>query len=214
MIKTIIVGAGTYGQVYAEYIKETKMYNIIAFLDDDVSKQDLNILGIPVEGPISKLEEFEDKESIAVFVPIGNNGTRVRILKHAQKYSYQTPGFIHNTVQIHSTVKVGSCVYILPGTQIMPYTNIEDYVMISMGVNIAHHAALGSGCFLSQGVNVGASINIGENAFIGIASTLMTGIKFIGKGVIVGAHSLVNTDIPANVIAYGVPAKVIKEIGE
>jgi len=36
----------------------------------------------------------------------------------------------------------------------------------------------------------------------------------IGKNSIVGAFSFVNKDIPDNVIACGVPAKVIKKINE
>ena len=34
----------------------------------------------------------------------------------------------------------------------------------------------------------------------------------IGENSIVGAHSFVNVDIPDNVIAFGVPAKVIRKI--
>jgi len=34
----------------------------------------------------------------------------------------------------------------------------------------------------------------------------------IGENSIVGAFSFVNTDIPDDVVAYGVPAKVIKKI--
>jgi acetyltransferase-like isoleucine patch superfamily enzyme len=34
----------------------------------------------------------------------------------------------------------------------------------------------------------------------------------IGKNSIVGAHSLVNKDIPDNVVAFGVPAKVMRKL--
>ena len=34
----------------------------------------------------------------------------------------------------------------------------------------------------------------------------------IGKNSIIGAGSLVTKDIPANVVAYGFPAKVIKSL--
>jgi len=32
----------------------------------------------------------------------------------------------------------------------------------------------------------------------------------IGENAIIGAHSFVNKDIPANCVAYGVPAKVVR----
>lgn len=210
MDKAIIIGAGTYGQVYAEYLKDTKQYDIIAFLDDDKSKHQLKINDIPVIGSVSKLHDFDNRAEIAVFVPIGVNSTRIRILNFARKLLFKTPGFIHPTAQIHSTVRIGVSVYILPGTQIMPHTIIEDNVMISMGVNIAHHTRLGNGCFLSQGVNVGASIEIGVNAFLGIASTIMTGIKSVGKGTTIGAGAVIIRDVPDYAVVVGNPGKIIK----
>ncbi len=210
MDKAIIIGAGTYGQVYAEYLKDFLEYDIIGFLDDDISKHNTEIYSIPVIGNVSQLEHFEGKNGIAVFVPIGNNKTRVRIINKAKKYGFITPSFIHPTTQIHHTVKIGAAVYILPGTQIMPHTIIEDCVMISMGVNVAHHTKVGKGSFLSQGVNVGALINIEAYTFIGIASTIMTGIKSIGKHVIIGAGSVIIRDIPDNCTVIGNPGRIIK----
>ena len=34
----------------------------------------------------------------------------------------------------------------------------------------------------------------------------------VGENAVVGAFSFVNKDIPANVVALGVPAKVVREI--
>ena len=210
MDKAIIVGAGTYGQVYAEYISETGNYELIGFLDDDVAKHTNLINGIPVIGSISLLNVLENKETISVFVPIGNNKIRLSVLSTAENLGFQTPSFIHPSVQIHKSVNIGKAVYILPSTSIMPHTIIEDYVMISMGVNIAHHTILGKGCFLSQGVNVGASIKIGSMSFLGIASTIMTGIRNIGSNTIVGAGAVVLKDVIDNVVVAGVPAKIIR----
>ena len=36
--------------------------------------------------------------------------------------------------------------------------------------------------------------------------------EVIGKNSIIGAHSLVNKDIPDNVVAFGVPAKVVRSL--
>lgn len=211
MDKAIIIGAGTYGQVYAEYIKDTGKYALSGFLDDDVSKHNSLINDVPVLGKVSLLNSLPNKEKTAIFVPIGNNETRLSILHLAESLGYLTPCFVHPDVQIHHSVKIGKCVYILPSTSIMPHTVIQDYVMVSMGVNIAHHTIIGRGSFLSQGVNVGASISIGEKSFLGIASTIMTGIKGIGQNTFIGAGAVVIKDLPDNVVAAGVPAKIIRQ---
>lgn len=56
-------------------------------------------------------------------------------------------------------------------------------------------------------------INIGNNVFIGYGSIILPGVN-IGDNVVIGAHSVVSKDIPSNVVAAGVPAKIIKPISE
>lgn len=207
MRKAIIVGAGVYGQVYAEYLK--KEYEIVAFVDDDEKIIGRIINNIKVIGNIESSINNIDR-NISVFVPIGNNIVRMNILKSLEKNGFETPSFIHPSTIIHDSVKIGKAVYILPGTNIMPCTELKNYVMISMGVNIAHHNMIEEGCFFSQGTNIGASINIGKRAYFGIGSTIMTGVKNIGENSLIGAGSVVIKDVPANAVVAGVPAKILR----
>lgn len=57
------------------------------------------------------------------------------------------------------------------------------------------------------------TIDVGENCFIGARSTILPNVK-IGNNTIIGAGSLVNRDIPDNVIAAGNPCKVICTLNE
>lgn len=56
-------------------------------------------------------------------------------------------------------------------------------------------------------------ITIEDNVWVGAGVHIMGGIT-IGRNSIIGAGSVVTKDIPANVIAGGVPCKVIREITE
>lgn len=56
-------------------------------------------------------------------------------------------------------------------------------------------------------------IHIGENVWLGGNVTVLPGVS-IGENSIVGAGSIVTKDIPANVIAVGNPARVLREITE
>ena len=58
---------------------------------------------------------------------------------------------------------------------------------------------------------VPSKIYIGNNVFIGMHCKVMKGVS-IGENSIVGAGSIVTKDIPKNVVAVGVPCKVIKTI--
>lgn len=54
-----------------------------------------------------------------------------------------------------------------------------------------------------------ANVVIGDHVWIGTRAIIMKGVT-IGEGAIIGAGSIVTKDIPANSIAVGVPAKVIR----
>ncbi len=56
-------------------------------------------------------------------------------------------------------------------------------------------------------------IKIGKNVWLGSGVQVMPGVT-IGDNSVIGAGSIVTSDIPANVVAYGSPCKVVREIGE
>ena len=64
-----------------------------------------------------------------------------------------------------------------------------------------------------KGFQYNASVRIGKNCWIGAGALIMPGVT-IGDNSVIGAGSVVTKDIPANVIAVGNPAKVLREINE
>lgn len=56
-------------------------------------------------------------------------------------------------------------------------------------------------------------VHIGRNCWIGAGVLIMPGVT-IGDNTVIGAGSVVTKDIPANVLAFGSPCRVQREIGE
>lgn len=209
-MKSIIIGAGTYGEVYLAYLQEAGV-EIIGFLDDNKDLHGSLVKGIRVLGSIDLLPYLRDVYQVeAVYCPIGNNKLRTQFLSLAKHLGYQIPNFIHSSVIISPSVVLGEGVYILLNTSIMPYVTIKNYVMISMNSNIAHHSVLEEGTFISTGVNFGASIVAHKYSYIGISATIMTGVKELGEDCLIGAGAVVIKDIPDNAVVAGVPAKILR----
>jgi acetyltransferase-like isoleucine patch superfamily enzyme len=88
------------------------------------------------------------------------------------------------------------------------------YINAKYGVSIETGAQIGSHCSIysiSTINNKKGKVVLKKNCKIGSHSVIMPGVT-IGENSIVGALSFVNKNIPSNVVAYGIPVKIIKKL--
>lgn len=91
-----------------------------------------------------------------------------------------------------------------------------SYINAKYGVTVEDEVQIGSHCSIysvSTIDNKQGKVTLKKNCKIGSHSTVLPGVT-IGENSIIGAHSLVIEDIPDNVVAFGVPAKVVRRINE
>ncbi|WP_070120581.1 gamma carbonic anhydrase family protein [Bacillus marinisedimentorum] len=143
-------------------------------------------------------------------------------------YSYKgkTPQ-ISNSAYIADYVTISGDVSIGKDSSIWFNTSIRGDVaptIIGNGVNVQDNCVLhqspGNPLILEDGVTVGHQVIlhssiIRKHALIGMGSIVLDGAE-IGKGAFIGAGSLVppGKKIPPNSLAYGRPAKVVRELNE
>lgn len=65
----------------------------------------------------------------------------------------------------------------------------------------------------NQGLEIALPITVGDNVWFGSNVCVLPGVT-IGDGSVIAAGSVVNRDIPAGVLAGGVPCRVIRKITE
>jgi len=130
--------------------------------------------------------------------------------------------------------QIGSRVVYYPGVWVMNGRNLKigDYVDLAKDVLIttgggveigartlvgyrtqilsSNHAIPPAGQRIFDAGHSNKAVLIGEDVWIGANCIILPGVS-IGAGAVVGAGSVVTKDIPANCIAAGCPAKVIKE---
>jgi acetyltransferase-like isoleucine patch superfamily enzyme len=94
-------------------------------------------------------------------------------------------------------------------------------------VEIGDHCMLANGCFVSdgshrfddprkpvpwQGFSSKGPTRIGDNVWCGTNVVVSTGVT-IGERCVIGANSVVTTDVPSFTLAAGAPARVLRHIG-
>jgi acetyltransferase-like isoleucine patch superfamily enzyme len=130
-------------------------------------------------------------------------------------YDLYSPLLIHNAEEDYSNLKVGEhChigreVFLDLGASIL----IENYVTISMRVMILTHMDVGKSPLKNKEFPTHKSpIVIKKGAYIGAGAIILQGVT-IGECAVVGAGALVSRDIPANTVAVGIPARVVRQLG-
>lgn len=117
---------------------------------------------------------------------------------------------IHPSAVTANGFVFGAGLHISPLSVVAPYCTFGRFVVINRQVSVGHHTILHDYVTINPGVTVSGICEIGAHTTIGAGATIIDKIK-IGSGTIIGAGSVVTKDIPDGVIAYGSPAKVIRD---
>lgn len=112
-------------------------------------------------------------------------------------------------------LELGPGAYIGIGTVIVA----RDRITIGGNALIAEYVTIrdqdhvyGTGRPTAQSGFVTSPITIGDNVWIGAKATITKGVT-IGDNTVIGANAVVTHDIPANCVAAGIPAHVIRSFG-
>lgn len=131
---------------------------------------------------------------------------------------------------LEDDVDVGPFSHFRPGAHLARGVHVGNFAEIKRsyvgeGSKVGHFSYLGDAT-LGQKVNIGAGTVtcnydgaqkhptvIEDGVFIGSDTMLVAPVR-VGEGARIGAGSVVTRDVPPRSLAYGVPARVIKEEGE
>jgi len=110
----------------------------------------------------------------------------------------------------HRTSTLGRGVQMMDRSHLGVASVLGDFSMLNTACAIDHDCRIGRGVHIMGSAVVPSYVDIGDYATVGTNATLLPH-RILGEGAYVGAGAVVTKDIPPWAVAYGNPARVMRE---
>lgn len=202
----VIFGAGGHATSVAN-VALSAGYTIKYFVDKN--KKGLNLFGCEVIGDLSELHNTNE---FCFAIAVGDNAARERIYNEliSFKENLYFPSLVHSSATVSFFCDIGDGTVVMPNAVIGPNSNIGRFCIVNTQASIDHDCIMLDYSSLAPAAVTGGTVKIGLRSVISIGATIKHGIK-IGNDSVVGANSYLNKDLPNNKVAYGTPAKQIRD---
>jgi 2,3,4,5-tetrahydropyridine-2,6-dicarboxylate N-acetyltransferase len=194
------------------------MSDIIDVTLDDVKVFQSGKLVI-LKGEYTVIAEFIDEnQSVIVDVDLeyDRRNSAVPLLDTTNINARIEPGAVirdHVSIGDNAVIMMGALVNI--GCQIGSGTMIDMGAVLGGRVIVGNNSHVGAGSVLAGVIEPPSAtpVTIGDNVLIGANVVVLEGVK-IGDGAVVGAGSIVTSDVEANTVVVGNPARVVKFVDQ
>ena len=203
--KLIIIGAGGYAKSVLDSI-DYNTYELVGFIDERLESNEH--LGYKVLA--HNLEDISDKEDFYYFIAIGDNVKRKKWFDRLKENNLRIINIIDKTSIVSPRATIGEGCFIGKMAIVNSCAVIGDNAVINTKSLVEH------GCTVKNHANISTNTTINGDVIVGEGTVLYSGVTVIGQRSvgnwsIVGAGAVVTKNIPDNIVAVGIPAKIIKE---
>jgi UDP-perosamine 4-acetyltransferase len=216
MEEVILIGGGGHARQIIETIKASGDYHIVGITDNDPLKRKRLIEGVPVIGNDEVLHHYFKKGVRHAFISLGSaddTNARINLYKMLMEIGFELINVIHYSALISSSVILRAGNAIMAGGIINAHTTLGSNCIINTGAIVEHDCIIHDHVHIATGAKVAGGVTIQEGSHIGLGALVKQGIT-IGKHAIVGAGALVLDDVPDKVVCGGIPAKILKHLGD
>ena len=199
--EVIVIGGGGHAKVVIATLKAAGRH-VAAVYDDDPATWGTDVLGVRVQGPISKLLPAANQQAM---LAIGNNEMRRKL---ASTLDVAWTSAIHPSAVVHESVTVGHGALICAGVVVQPDACIADHAIVNTGASVDHDTQVGTGAHIGPAACLTGGVTVGDGAFVGAGATVLPGVT-VGEQATLGAGSVATRDVPTGEVFAGVPARSV-----
>jgi sugar O-acyltransferase (sialic acid O-acetyltransferase NeuD family) len=210
--RVVVVGCAGHARVVLDIIETEKRCQIVGLIDT-YKPAGTRILGYQILGRDEDLPDFiASGVCDAAIVAIGDNWVRSQIIKYIRQLvpDLRLITAIHPFSQIARDVLIDSGTVVMPGVVVNAGCRIGVGCILNTSASLDHDSIMGDYSSLAPRAVTGGNVSIGAYSAVSIGA-VVSHATTIGDHTVVGAGALAVRDIPAGVVAYGIPARVIRK---
>ena len=164
-------------------------------------------------GEMTQADFFAQSRALApsrIYIGVGDNAARRQIFLRLKGAGLAVANCIAPNAFVARDARLGEGVVVCPGSVVGARAVIGDNTIINTLSSVDHDCVLGDHSQVTAGVTFGGAVTTGTGCFFGIKSAVLPKVS-IGNGVVVMAGALVTANLPDNVTAGGVPARIMRQ---
>ncbi len=207
MEKVIIFGASGHANVIIDILEKQKKYEIEGIFVDTPDMIGTEIMGYPV---LDKIVNFygASKGIIAIGDNYGRMTVKNKILETNPDFEFINA--IHPSASIGKNVSIDQGTVVVAGAVVNANAKIGKHCIINTQSSVGHDVVVGDFSTMAPGSHIGGNTTIGTNTTVSMGANVIQKL-YVGNNTVIGAGSTVIHSIHDNVVAYGTPAKIIRD---
>ncbi len=202
-----IVGAGGHGRVVWEAAELSGAFAACVLVD---ARPEAALPLAPTATVLAMEALPPPGPAVAVISAVGRTALRMREVRRFLEEGYDVSVVTHPTAFVSPRAKLGPGTVCLAQSAVLIGAETGPACIVNTGASVDHDCRLGEGVHAAPGARLAGGVLVDAGAHVGVNASVIQNVH-IGAHTIVGAGAAVTADLPAGVVAVGVPAKVIRQ---
>ena len=205
-----IWGTSGHAMVVADAVRLSSEYAVAGFIDDRRPDcRGTTFCGAPVFGGREQLPELKRRGVEHMLIAVGDCRLRLELAEIARRNGFRLAVAVHPRATVAADATLGPGTVVMAGAVINPACRIGENVIVNTSASVDHECFLEDGVHVCPGVHLAGNVRVGRATQLGIGSVVIQQIR-IGAGALIGAGAVVVDDIPDDVVAHGVPVRIVR----
>ena len=211
MDKVVIWGASGHALVVADILRLMGNYAIVGYLDSiNAHRCGESFGGVSILGGREHLEDIKRGGVNNLALGVGDCKARLELVNVAMNLGFNLITAVHPSATVSTSACIGAGSVLCAGSVVNPEARLGQAVIVNTCASVDHECVIEDGVHISPGAHLAGKVTVGRGTTLGVGSVARDGIS-IGERCIIGAGSVIVSDLPEGILAYGVPARVIRK---